>query len=66
MKTCCDHDLLATRDWLSAFNRISWRRALAGLGRRTSGLHRYRELRARALADALEGENGGHARRRRD
>ena len=65
MNTCCDDDLSATHDWLSAFNRISWRDALSGLGRQASGLHRYRELRARALEDALAGEDGP-VRRRRD
>lgn len=54
MNTRCDDNLSATRDWLA---RISWREALSGLGRHASGLHRYRELRARALEDALAGED---------
>ena len=64
MTARCDRDLSTTLDWLSAFNRPSWRKALAGLGRHSSGLHRYRELRARAFADALDGEECGRSGQR--
>lgn len=65
MNMHCDCNPPATRDWLAAFSRPGFREALAGLGRPSLRLHRYREFRARALSDALRAEACG-GRRRQD
>lgn len=56
MNTCCDCERSMPADRLSAIGRPSLGRALARIGREALTLHRYRELRARALRDALAHE----------
>lgn len=50
MQPMCPNEQQAAADRLATFSRIRWRDAVAGFACAAVRLHRYRDLRLRALA----------------